>query len=259
MNAADTFSQTSAAADQRAYEPSMEEILASIRRIIADDQSLPNRAFVRDGEATLRAALDSPEGAPMVAAAELREFVGPVPDTTVMTEHQLRETVSAPSMLRFGASGLGHVAVPQYAMPDSPIAPNNEHRYDEAGALASQHSADELPDDDRGDNQPSPSVHEDLAIPAAAPALTHQGLDEATVEPAPGSTSSLFSTATDQTVAAAFNALAATRLVENDDALKDMVRTMVRPMLKSWLDDNLPNLVERLVRAEIERVARGGR
>jgi uncharacterized protein len=28
-------------------------------------------------------------------------------------------------------------------------------------------------------------------------------------------------------------------------------------MLKTWLDDNLPGLVERLVRGEIERVARG--
>jgi cell pole-organizing protein PopZ len=28
-------------------------------------------------------------------------------------------------------------------------------------------------------------------------------------------------------------------------------------MLKTWLDDNLPGMVERLVRAEIERVSRG--
>jgi cell pole-organizing protein PopZ len=32
---------------------------------------------------------------------------------------------------------------------------------------------------------------------------------------------------------------------------------MLRPMLKSWLDDNLPHMVERLVRSEIERVTRG--
>jgi cell pole-organizing protein PopZ len=37
------------------------------------------------------------------------------------------------------------------------------------------------------------------------------------------------------------------------------MREMLRPMLKNWLDDNLPNLVERLVRGEIQRVARGGR
>jgi len=34
---------------------------------------------------------------------------------------------------------------------------------------------------------------------------------------------------------------------------------MLRPMLKQWLDDNLPGIVERLVRQEIERVARGRR
>jgi hypothetical protein len=32
---------------------------------------------------------------------------------------------------------------------------------------------------------------------------------------------------------------------------------MLRPMLKQWLDENLPAIVERLVRAEIQRVARG--
>jgi hypothetical protein len=34
------------------------------------------------------------------------------------------------------------------------------------------------------------------------------------------------------------------------------MKEMLRPMLKAWLDDNLPSLVERLVRAEIERVTR---
>ena len=41
--------------------------------------------------------------------------------------------------------------------------------------------------------------------------------------------------------------------------LEDLVQDMLRPMLKSWLDENLPGMVERLVRAEIERVTRGGR
>jgi len=35
------------------------------------------------------------------------------------------------------------------------------------------------------------------------------------------------------------------------------VREMLAPLLKTWLDDNLPRLVERLVRTEIERVSRG--
>jgi cell pole-organizing protein PopZ len=65
------------------------------------------------------------------------------------------------------------------------------------------------------------------------------------------------SNATNAAVNAAFNELARTVLVQNSRTLEDLVREMLRPILKSWLDDNLPNLVERLVRAEIERVSRG--
>jgi uncharacterized protein len=36
--------------------------------------------------------------------------------------------------------------------------------------------------------------------------------------------------------------------------LEDLVRVTLRPLLKEWLDANLPPIVERLVRAEIERV-----
>ena len=50
---------------------------------------------------------------------------------------------------------------------------------------------------------------------------------------------------------------AETVLVQNSRTLDDLVREMLRPMLKAWLDDNLPTLVERMVRAEIERVSRG--
>jgi uncharacterized protein len=68
---------------------------------------------------------------------------------------------------------------------------------------------------------------------------------------------SLMSQRTTAAVDAAFNSLAQTVLVQNSLTLDDLVREMLRPMLKAWLDDNLPNMVERLVRAEIERVARG--
>jgi cell pole-organizing protein PopZ len=36
--------------------------------------------------------------------------------------------------------------------------------------------------------------------------------------------------------------------------IEDLVREEIRPLLKEWLDANLPALAERLVRAEIERV-----
>ena len=43
----------------------------------------------------------------------------------------------------------------------------------------------------------------------------------------------------------------------SDADIRAIAQDMLRPMLKGWLDDNLPNLVERLVRDEIERVSRG--
>ena len=67
----------------------------------------------------------------------------------------------------------------------------------------------------------------------------------------------LMSPETSAAVDSAFNALAKTVLVHNARTLEDLVREMLRPLLKSWLDDNLPSMVERLVRAEIERVSRG--
>jgi cell pole-organizing protein PopZ len=67
----------------------------------------------------------------------------------------------------------------------------------------------------------------------------------------------LISAATTAAVDSAFNTLAQTVLVQNGRTLEDLVREMLRPMLKIWLDDNLPSLVERLVRTEIERVSRG--
>ena len=68
---------------------------------------------------------------------------------------------------------------------------------------------------------------------------------------------SLLSNATTAAVDSAFNTLAHTVLVQNARTLEDLVREMLRPLLKSWLDDNLPGIVERMVKAEIERVSRG--
>ena len=67
----------------------------------------------------------------------------------------------------------------------------------------------------------------------------------------------LLAPTTSAAVDSAFNALAHTVLVNNARTLEDLVREMLRPMLKSWLDDNLPTMVERIVKAEIDRVARG--
>jgi len=64
----------------------------------------------------------------------------------------------------------------------------------------------------------------------------------------------LISREANNAVQAAFNALDQT-VANNSQTLDDLVREMLRPILKVWLDDNLPGIVERLVRAEIERIA----
>jgi len=75
--------------------------------------------------------------------------------------------------------------------------------------------------------------------------------------PPPAYDRTLLSPRTTAVVDMAFNSLAHTVLAQNSRTLEDLVREMLKPMLKAWLDDNLPNMVERLVRAEIERVSRG--
>lgn len=69
----------------------------------------------------------------------------------------------------------------------------------------------------------------------------------------------LVSAATVEQVSRSFSDLAAAFDGSERRSLDEMAEEMLRPMLKDWLDDNLPTLVERLVREEIERVARGPR
>jgi cell pole-organizing protein PopZ len=58
-------------------------------------------------------------------------------------------------------------------------------------------------------------------------------------------------------VAAAFGELSDAFSQTRRRNFEEMAEEMMRPMLQDWLDNNLPVLVERLVREEIERVARG--
>jgi cell pole-organizing protein PopZ len=54
----------------------------------------------------------------------------------------------------------------------------------------------------------------------------------------------------------AFDTLAQS-VKKHEPTLENLVRETLQPMLKLWLDENLPSLVERIVQSEIERVARG--
>ncbi|SKA13101.1 hypothetical protein SAMN05428963_106171 [Consotaella salsifontis] len=105
-------------------------------------------------------------------------------------------------------------------------------------------------------DEPEQTNHEPAANDVRLPAwLTSAGEPSA----AQGEDAPLLSDRSGQEVAAAFDELS--RAIREGElrSLEQMAQEMLRPMLQEWLDDNLPRMVERLVREEIERVARGGR
>ncbi|REF85915.1 hypothetical protein DES32_1955 [Methylovirgula ligni] len=246
MNAPNALSQDKTSAERKAYEPSMEEILASIRRIIADDQVLPHSApelapaapvvpasAVEPAEAIAEpVALQSPEGddAEVDGWTDVPAAIPPRPSRLAQAE-----PVAAPSR-----SGFDFVPGRDFR-PLPPRAPAPE-RPAFVREPAAARPAQEPPADLRREaaRRITTAPRPQQPVPAAA--------EEALVSPA-----------TDAMVSHAFNTLIASRFLQSNDAMGEMVRDMLRPMLKAWLDDNLPILVERLVRAEIERVARGGR
>jgi uncharacterized protein len=190
----------------RAQEPSMEEILASIRRIIADDDASKPKA---------------PEPPKPTARPVM-------PARPVQFEPEEPEVV------------------------DEPVAP--------AAAEDVQDQASDILD--LTESMAAPAFSEPAPQFRKIEGFSDVGFADAEQKPAPiprggEGAEGLLSKSTSAAVDSAFNTLAQTVLVQNARTLEDLVREMLRPMLKSWLDDNLPNMVERLVRAEIERVARG--
>lgn len=104
--------------------------------------------------------------------------------------------------------------------------------------------------------QPSPAP---APAPVVPPAPAPVAVQQPAPRPMPQAEDDLMSAQTTAAVNAAFGSLATTILSGKGRTLEDLVQEMMRPMLREWLDENLPGLVERMVRAEIERVSRGGR
>lgn len=105
--------------------------------------------------------------------------------------------------------------------------------------------------------------------PAAAPKKPAIDIDEPSPVEAPISATSehslsplsanLLSEMAEKEIARSFEELQTLFNVEETPNVEDMTREMLRPMLQEWLEDNLPTIVERLVREEISRVVRGSR
>lgn len=190
-------------AADKAHEPSMEEILASIRRIIADDQAAK----------PAEVAAPAPEPDDVLDLAEVAE---PVMRPRVVEPEP--EPEPAPDLLDFDAIDFED---PVTAAPEPEPEPEPE-------------PAPEPP-------PPPPPPPQPVLQAARAP------------EPEP---EALVSPATDASVSGAFNLLAHTVLTQNARTLEDLVKEMLRPMLKEWLDKNLPPMVERYVEREIVRLTR---
>ncbi len=171
--------------DESKQEPTMEEILASIRRIISED----------DGEKSE----DAPEEA---------GFSPPV------------ETIDS-----------GDRDEPEFPPPPEP----------------------ELEPELEPEREPEVEVEEDVLD------LTDRVDPVGDIEPLRPQPA-LVSDPTAAAAAAAFGHLSASLLMPQDfRTLEDVVRELLRPLLKQWLDNHLPEIVEAQVQAEIERISRSGR
>ena len=214
----------------------MEEILASIRRIIADDDANkaakpPEPVAAKPPPAAVRPA--PPPRAPALPPAPPPRAVANSQDDIDAMLANLEPPAAAPR-----SSDV--LDLTEAMTAPAPAA--------DKGPAPTFRTIDAASDVIFTDRQPDAPAEPGLRI-----------IEEARRPSPPAATldRSLISSSTMAAVDSAFNSLANTVIGQNARTLEDLVKEMLRPMLKSWLDDNLPGLVDRIVRAEIERVSRG--
>ena len=267
----------------KVQEPSMEEILASIRRIIADDEAKPPVADAKPFVAEKPAAPPPPAKAekPAAPTPSPKPVISDIPPSKIAPSPPPKAAAPPPA----AAS-----APPPPAPPSAASASNNQDDIDallngldeattEEEIRPAQPEAEaeaevfELTDDMAVASAPPPppkpafqkvEPEDDLEFTesAASRAINRPpAYEPPAFDPPPSAPTTpqaaILSHSTVSAVESAFNTLAHTVLSNNARTLEDLVKEMLRPMLKSWLDDNLPGLVERIVKAEIERVSRG--
>jgi cell pole-organizing protein PopZ len=180
-------------------EPSMEEILASIRRIISEDGK---------PEAAAPKAADAARAEP--AKADVLELTEVVEEDGSVVSLSRNEIVTDPEE-----------AAPLEAEPEDIAVPEPEEA-------------------------PHPP-----ARPAVAPApqRDHDALVSAAAAAAAAGAFTGLNNAANRTNAGPI-------LGTSGRTVEDLVVEALRPMLREWLDANLPKLTERLVKREIARLAR---
>ena len=211
---------------EQAAEPTMEEILSSIRKIISDaDQDEPL-------EASEPAAAAQPEPEPEPETGSEPEPVAEEPSVEEAADDILELTGVAPEEAGSAAAGDEMEEPPELIDPDA---------IDDLTFVASE--GDPVAEEAAGSLE---QIEDELIGEPASEGAPAQDGD------------GLLSVEADSAVSAAFGSLTETMLSRNGNSrtLEDLVQEMLRPMLKGWLDESLPDIVERLVREEIERVTR---
>lgn len=278
-----------ATASSAQREPSMEEILASIRRIIEDSDtgrkqpseagelrqdlepaaaavplaSVPNvevDAFRSELHADARKPVTLAEVQAQLAATD------PAP-ARAETRHEPVRAAPAPTTLsEVGArSAAQSSASPVASKPAAANAPQTadtivtDWRREIAAAGGSTVTA--KPTARAPEAAPWVEIEkveiDKEEVRAAADASAQADGSRASEPEAQPARPAILSEHTGRQVAAAFGELSDAFASRGKKSFDEMAEEMLRPMLQDWLDNNLPTLVERLVREEIERVARG--
>ena len=272
-------------------EPSMEEILASIRRIIennepgpdgnpvasaevfsdhdadeavADDDAYDTDQAEQASERQRAVANDAPVAQP-VSLADVAARARAVPETRTADTHspEIHQEVSdrAADVMDAAAEELREALTsdePVEALAEAVVAVAKETRSE---PVAAQAESQPEPVAVQAEPQPEPvrsaPSSEGRASEGRAPAAEQSGGEQSNGGQSGGG--QLVSLQTGEKVAAAFGELDAAIAAGQRRSFDEIAEEMLRPMLTQWLDDNLPTLVERLVREEIERVSRGNR
>ncbi len=219
-------------------EPSIEEILASIRQIISDDEG--------DTGAPASAQGDDDASAPAAASVSSPEpevFPEPV-------EEKAEDIIDLTEKVIAGKASIDPIQVALRDAEDDPP----EAEFDSV--------TDSFADSVSGVKFSSESEPEEFPVMAgsmtqedAAPLNENHYADDAALD-------SLLTARAEKAALGAFSKIAARAPVYREDApadghtIEDVVRSLLRPLLREWLDENLPPMIERLVQRELEKLAR---
>ena len=238
-------------------EPSMDEILSSIRQIIADDDAAgaPRRPSMQAAPPPMQATPSRQSGSLDRDLSDMLDDIEPLTLSAAQIVDQDDDDVGGFSF----DSILADTAVDDDPM--AALAPQLVEAEDIAFDLSDvEEEADDLPSFDPPPLAKIAPAPEPEPEPVFAPRIVRQ-VAQAAALPDPRLTSDmadqLLEPATQAAVRSSITKLNNLGLGNTGATIESLMRDMLRPMLKEWLDENLPSVVERMVEKEIARVSRG--